>query len=73
VDQILDKGIGSVLEEYVFSDKANVHAVDGKQPFMLARFLDALVHPVSSLAELDRGDSSQMMISRSFMLVEELS
>jgi hypothetical protein len=40
---------------------------------MLARFLDALVHPVSSLAELDRGDSSQMMISRSFMLVEELS
>jgi hypothetical protein len=48
VSQILEKGVSAVLEEWIFSDKANVTAVDGKQPFMLSRFLDSLVHPVST-------------------------
>jgi hypothetical protein len=50
VSQILDKGIGAVLEEYIFSDKANTTVAGGKQPFMLSRFLDSLVYPVSDCA-----------------------
>jgi hypothetical protein len=46
IAELENKGISGVLEEYVFSDKANFIAGDGKQPQMLARFLDSILHPV---------------------------
>lgn len=46
--QLAEKGVSQVLEGWVFAQSANV--VDGapqnKQPSMLARLLDGLVHPM---------------------------
>jgi hypothetical protein len=50
VDQVNEKGASSVLEDYIFSDAANgVGLTQGETPSMLVRFMDFLVHPVSSI------------------------
>ena len=45
--QLRDKDITDVLEEYVFSSRANVggSGIEG-EPHMLARFYAALAHPM---------------------------
>ncbi|KAK0234931.1 hypothetical protein EDD85DRAFT_841103 [Armillaria nabsnona] len=45
-ENIKDKGIATVLEEFVFSPSANVSPAGGKQPAMLKRLLSGLVHPI---------------------------
>ncbi|KAF8915710.1 hypothetical protein CPB85DRAFT_1374947 [Mucidula mucida] len=46
--QLADKGVSQVLEDWVFARSANVvdGALQNKQPSMLARLLDGLVHPM---------------------------
>ncbi len=45
-ENIKDKGIATVLEEFVFSPSANVSPAGEKQPAMLKRLLSGLVHPI---------------------------
>lgn len=42
-DLLLKMPLGDVLEEWLFSSKANL---DGKQPQMLNRLLDGILHPM---------------------------
>ena len=39
------KSYGTILEEYIFSPGANFVKGAGKQPEMLTRFFDSLLHP----------------------------
>ncbi len=47
-EKLSEKGTASVLEEFVFSETANVDVTpnDNQQPGMLNRFLGGLVHPM---------------------------
>jgi hypothetical protein len=60
------KSLSAVVEEYNFSDKANFIPGDGKQPQMLVRFLDSILHPVSCIS-CECYDITDAYIFRSFM------
>ncbi|GLB42908.1 putative protein of unknown function (DUF4243) [Lyophyllum shimeji] len=45
-EAVRDKDLWEILEEYVFDEKANFDESGEKQPEMLNRFLDGLLHPM---------------------------
>ncbi len=47
-EKLSENGTASVLEEFVFSESANVNVTTNgnQQPAMLNRFMDGLIHPL---------------------------
>lgn len=46
IEELKQKGVSEVLEEYLFASSSNFVPLRGKQPQMLNRFLDGLMHPM---------------------------